>query len=158
MEAHTNDLNPSSTNGHDSNNNNIRKRVCVIGSGAAGLCVARHLTDQSDLFEVVVYEQTNLVGGTWNYNKRIGTDEKGHRIHSSMYQNLKTNIPLNVMEFPDFVSNQGNSEGFVGHREVLQYLQDYCSNFGLKKYIKVCSNVSVVYVLIFLHLLVSSLC
>lgn len=125
------------TNGNDSNNN-IRKKVCIIGAGAAGLCVARHLSSNEFMFDIVIYEQTNLVGGTWNYNENIGVDKSGHRIHSSMYKNLKTNIPLNVMEFPDFVSRQDNSEGFVGHREVLQYLQDYCTHFSLKRFIKVC--------------------
>lgn len=122
---------------YDSNNNNSKKRVCIVGAGAAGLCVARHLSRADSSFDIVIYEQTKFVGGTWNYNETVGLDEDGHRIHSSMYKHLRTNIPLNVMEFPDFASKQGNSEGFVGHREVLRYLQDYSSNFDLKKYIKV---------------------
>ena len=66
-----------------------KKKICVIGAGAAGLCAARHLKARPDKFEVHVFEQTNSVGGTWLYRDDTGEDEHGLRIHSSMYKNLK---------------------------------------------------------------------
>ncbi|KAI1287869.1 Senecionine N-oxygenase [Halotydeus destructor] len=78
------------------------KKVCIIGAGAAGLCAARHLLTHEDKFVFVVFEQTEQVGGTWVYHDEVGTGKDGRKIHSSMYKNLRTNIPLNVMSFPDF--------------------------------------------------------
>lgn len=65
-----------------------KRKVCVIGAGAAGLCAARHLTLNSN-FEVNIYEQTGRVGGTWIYNESTGLDENGLPVHSSMYRDLR---------------------------------------------------------------------
>ena len=64
-------------------------RVCVIGAGAAGLAAARHLTSHLDMFDVSVFEQASSVGGTWIYNEKTGTDERGLPVYSSMYQSLR---------------------------------------------------------------------
>ena len=61
------------------------QKVAVIGSGAAGLCCARHFTSDPDRFEVQVYEKGDVVGGTWVYSKECGA----HAVHSSMYKNLR---------------------------------------------------------------------
>lgn len=73
-----------------SNNKTAVKRVCVIGAGAAGLCAARHLAKNSNAgFEFTVFEKTDQVGGTWVYTDKIGKDDNGLPIHSSMYKNLR---------------------------------------------------------------------
>jgi len=72
-----------------------KKKVCVIGAGAAGLCAARHLAANAK-FEVTVYEQTREIGGTWVYKEQVGLDENGLPIHSSMYQNLRFEIRSSV--------------------------------------------------------------
>lgn len=66
----------------------VNRKVCIVGAGAAGLCAARHLAGDKN-FEITLFEQTDDVGGTWVYNDRIGLNENGLPIHSSMYQNLK---------------------------------------------------------------------
>lgn len=115
------------------NNNPIR--VCVIGAGAGGLVCARQMI-HDDTFDVTVYEQTNLIGGTWCYTDQVGFDsETGLPIHGSMYRNLRTNLPLNIMEFPDFPV-QGPDCNFQSHRDVLKYLQQYAKHFDLYKVIK----------------------
>lgn len=60
----------------------------MIGAGAAGLCAARHLVGNSK-FEMTIYEQTSEIGGIWVYDERVGTDENGLPIHTSMYHNLR---------------------------------------------------------------------
>jgi len=40
-------------------------KVCVIGAGAAGLCVARHFSQLPQLFTVDVIEQMTSIGDTW---------------------------------------------------------------------------------------------
>lgn len=108
-----------------------RLSVCIIGSGAAGLCAARHLVHDDAFSRVDVYEQTGSIGGTWVYNDATGLDPKTNQpIHSSMYRNLHTNLPLNIMEFPDFPV-QGDERHFVSHTRVLKYLQDYATHFQL---------------------------
>ena len=64
-------------------------RVAVIGAGAAGLCALRHLSARPALYEPVGFEQLTSVGGTWIYTERVGTDENGLPVQSSMYKNLK---------------------------------------------------------------------
>lgn len=60
--------------------------IAVIGAGAAGLCAARHSAAAGN--RVTVFEQTEVIGGTWVYTDQIGKDEFGMDIHSSMYQGL----------------------------------------------------------------------
>ena len=64
-------------------------RVAVIGGGAAGLCAARYLLAKPDVFEAVLYEQSDQVGGTWVYTDNVGKDKYGLPVHSSMYSNLR---------------------------------------------------------------------
>lgn len=64
-------------------------RVCVIGSGAAGLCALRHLSSDLDYFEPEAFEQTGDIGGIWIYTEKIGLDENGLPIHTSMYRDLR---------------------------------------------------------------------
>ena len=68
---------------------NEKVKVCVIGAGAAGLCVARYLGRLPRLFEVDVFEQTDGIGGTWVYTPETGTSKTGLPIHQSMYKNLR---------------------------------------------------------------------
>ncbi len=80
-------------NGHCVGVNGGRNRlrsVCIVGAGAAGLCALRHFAARPDLFgEVVAYEQSGTVGGTWNYSEQTGTDANGLPVHSSMYRDLQ---------------------------------------------------------------------
>lgn len=64
------------------------KRVCVIGAGPAGLASLRYLTENPGAFEVVAFEQTANIGGTWAYQENDGTDGHGRPVHSPMYRDL----------------------------------------------------------------------
>ncbi|XP_076829339.1 uncharacterized protein LOC143475377 [Brachyhypopomus gauderio] len=111
-------------------------RVAVIGAGAAGLCAARHLLSRQDIFAPpVVYELTKHIGGTWVYEERVGSFDNGLPIHSSMYRDLRTNIPKEVMSFPDFPFAK-HLPSFVHHTEVRKYLEQYCDHFGLRDHIQ----------------------
>lgn len=61
--------------------------VCVIGAGTAGLCAAK--TALQNGLAVTVFELSSQVGGTWVYNDRIGKDDYGLEVHTSMYQGLQ---------------------------------------------------------------------
>jgi len=116
--------------------------VAVVGAGAAGLCAARHLASNPQLRPTVI-EQSRVIGGTWVYSPNIGDDEHGLPRHSSMYENLKTNLPKEVMAFPDFpFANQQKS--FLHHSEVLEYLEQYAEAHLLSKYIQFSTQVELV--------------
>lgn len=60
----------------------------VIGAGAAGLVSARELKREGHL--VTVFEQSEEVGGVWNYSEDteedlLGDDPDRERVHSSLY-------------------------------------------------------------------------
>lgn len=63
-----------------------RLKIGVIGGGPSGLCAAKNALDYN--YTVVVYEQTQKIGGTWVYTDRTGRDENGLPIHTSMYKGL----------------------------------------------------------------------
>lgn len=61
--------------------------VVIVGAGAAGLCVGKYCLEEGH--RIVIYEQTEQLGGTWNYTDSIGRDELGLEIHTSMYRDLR---------------------------------------------------------------------
>merc|ERR1719369_1482000 len=78
-----------------------------------------------------VFEMADRVGGTWIYNEQTGS-----KVHSSMYKNLRTNLPKEVMAFPDFPFPQNQDGSFLHHSEVLEYLETYKKHFDLERFIK----------------------
>ncbi|XP_062558931.1 uncharacterized protein LOC134223755 [Armigeres subalbatus] len=105
----------------------------IIGAGLAGVNAARHALDAGG--EVTVFEQTSKVGGTWVYTDETGKDKYGLDIHTSMYQGLRTNIPKEIMGFPDFPIGQ-QEESYVTSQDVLKFIENYTEEFDLNKYIK----------------------
>ncbi|XP_046356593.2 flavin-containing monooxygenase FMO GS-OX4-like [Haliotis rufescens] len=110
-------------------------RVAVIGAGPAGLCAMRHLLARSDVFEGVCFEQCSKLGGMWIYRDNALEDENGVPMLACVYKNLKTNIPKEIMAFPDFSFPEG-LPSFVPHETVLQYIQDYAEHFNIAGRIK----------------------
>lgn len=115
---------------------NLKIRVCVIGAGTAGLSAVKNSLQHN--LDVVCYEKNNEIGGTWIYEdlppdafKQCDED-----IHSSMYRGLKTNLPKEVMGFPDFKYSSDIRESFVSQERVLDFLKSYTKHFELQKYIK----------------------
>lgn len=112
------------------------QRVAVVGAGAAGLCAARHILSRMNTFvPPVVFELTEKVGGTWCYDERIGTYDNGYPIHSSMYRDLRTNLPKEVMMFPDFPFDP-HLDSFLPHQEVQRYLEKYCDSHNIRPHIR----------------------
>ena len=81
-------------------------KVAVIGAGAAGLVAARELLKARH--DVSVFEQSSRVGGIWVYQASSEPDplgQAGPRLHASMYESLRTNLPRDLMAFFDFSFN-----------------------------------------------------
>ena len=84
-----------------------------------------------------VFEQSDVIGGTWVYSDNIEDGPLDEElVHSSMYEGLRTNLPKEVMGFPDFLYPDTIEESFVSSSEVLKFLNAYADHFDLKKHIK----------------------
>jgi len=118
------------------------KKIAIIGGGPAGLCAARHLYFcQSDVkLQPVIFEQQECIGGTWVYKDVENPNEE---VISSIYKNLKTNLPKEVMCFPDFRYPEAGPS-YMHHTTVLKYIEDYAEHFNLKQFIEFSTKVTAV--------------
>lgn len=111
-------------------------RVAVVGAGAAGLCAARHLLSCPELVSrVVVLEQSKKLGGTWVYTETVGYDTFGLPVHTSMYKSLRTNLPKEIMGFPDFPV-PASKESYLPAKDMLAFLQLYSDHHNVTEHIK----------------------
>uniref|UniRef100_A0A1I8P925 Flavin-containing monooxygenase n=1 Tax=Stomoxys calcitrans TaxID=35570 RepID=A0A1I8P925_STOCA len=108
--------------------------VCVIGAGTAGLAALKNSLEHQ--LNVVCYEQSKQIGGTWVYEDLSPNIEDECEIHSSMYQGLRTNLPKEVMGYLDFPYPESMADSFVSSHDVLSFLYLYAEHFDLQKHIK----------------------
>lgn len=108
-------------------------KLAVVGSGGSGLCAIKNAIDFD--CELVAFEMSKFVGGLWNYTDNVDKDEFGVDTHSSMYQNLVTNLPIELMCYPNEPFPE-QKESFVSSEKVLRYYQDYAAKYNLSKFIK----------------------
>ncbi|XP_058465155.1 senecionine N-oxygenase-like [Malaya genurostris] len=106
---------------------------CIIGAGTAGLATARRVLEIGG--QIVVFEQTTEIGGTWNYTDAIGKDKYGLDIHTSMYKGLRTNLPKEVMGFPDFPIPE-QKESYIPSQDILNFLQCYAEKFDVIRHVR----------------------
>lgn len=129
--------------------NGTAKKVAVIGAGAAGLISAKELRELGH--DVVVYEQTDSIGGVWAYTDAVEDDLLGSsgsrtKVHGSMYKNLRTNLPREVMGVSDFpfddqFPGSKDSRQYCSHEEVYRYLDAYAKHFDIRSCVRCSSRV-----------------
>lgn len=107
--------------------------VAVIGAGTAGLCSAKHALAAG--MTVTVFEQADQVGGTWVYTDQVAHDEQGVAIHTSMYQGLHTNLPKEIMGYPDFPIPE-QEKSYIPSADMLAFLKLYAEKFNINDVIK----------------------
>ncbi|XP_018577185.1 senecionine N-oxygenase [Anoplophora glabripennis] len=107
--------------------------VAIIGAGAAGLASARHVSANG--FKCDVFEMREQLGGTWIYTDDVGNDRYGYPVYSAMYKGLRTNLPKEVMGFPDFPIPE-QKKSYLTQAEILDFLNLYADFFNLKELIK----------------------
>ncbi|XP_066603057.1 uncharacterized protein [Prorops nasuta] len=113
-----------------------KTRVAIVGAGVAGLIVGRHVSAKPENYSLTIFEQSGQVGGTWLYTDETEHDKYCLPIHSSMYKNLRTNLPKEIMQIPDFPFEDPNGASFAHHSVIRQYLFDYAKHFNLYAHIK----------------------
>jgi cation diffusion facilitator CzcD-associated flavoprotein CzcO len=97
-----------------------RKKIAVIGAGAAGLCVTKYLLEAG--FDVTVFEIGTQIGGLWcfrNDNER-----------SSCYRTLHINTSRGVTHFHDYDFDD-TVQPFPDHSDMHRYLVSYADHFGV---------------------------
>ncbi|CAH1110859.1 unnamed protein product [Psylliodes chrysocephalus] len=112
-------------------------KIAVIGAGPAGLCALKTCLDEN--FNCDVFEKSGVIGGVWNYNEKIGIDEFGIPIHNSVYEELRTNLPKELMQFENFPFKGPLS--FVYPPDVINYVNKYADAFNLLPHIQFHKNV-----------------
>lgn len=106
--------------------------LAVIGGGVAGLISTREL--QREGHRVTTFEKSDKLGGLWAYDPRVESNPLSHEVvHSSVYSSLRTNLPRVLMGFSDFAFEReyGDPRVFPGHEEVLVFLNDFATQFGI---------------------------
>jgi hypothetical protein len=110
-----------------------RKRVCVIGAGAAGLAAARRLLEVG--IEPTVLERSAEIGGCWAHGEAAPC--------GAMYPALVTNLPKELMAFHDFPFDR-SLPSFVRGTHVAAYLRAYAAAHQLEARVRLRCEVDAV--------------
>ena len=98
--------------------------ILVVGAGPGGLVTGRHvlplLRERRDTTLTIV-EKSDSIGGNWN-----GKED------SPVYRDLHTNLPKEVMAFPD-LDFEEESNSFIHHTSVRKYFRQRAEKFNLLK-------------------------
>ncbi|XP_014476792.1 PREDICTED: senecionine N-oxygenase-like [Dinoponera quadriceps] len=118
-------------------------RIAVIGAGFAGLAALQQCTSDTYNDQVVCYEKTDQIGGTWVYREETGSDRYGLPIHTSMYKSLRANLPKEVMGHPEYQIPQ-RPQSYLTRKEILDFLHEFCDHFALRPYIRLLHHVELI--------------
>ena len=97
--------------------------VAIVGAGPGGLVAARYLLLHG--FEVVVFEQSDSIGGQWNQGAA----------HSGVWPAMLTNTSRLTTCFSDLPWPAGTPM-FPHNGEVRDYLEQFASRFGIAARLK----------------------
>ncbi|KAM5342246.1 hypothetical protein ACJ41O_013212 [Fusarium nematophilum] len=97
-----------------------RIRVLMVGAGASGLNLARHMDLHMENFELAIYEKNADVGGTWFENR---------------YPGCACDIPSHNYQFT-WEPNAEWSHYYSTWDEILEYFRGIAHKYELFKYIK----------------------
>ncbi|UTY57069.1 NAD(P)/FAD-dependent oxidoreductase [Massilia sp. erpn] len=103
-----------------------KMKVCVIGSGNAGLVTIKELLDEGH--DVICYEQNPEEGGNF-------------RAHAGSYQSLRLTITQKVMCYSSMPSASHEAPTFWTRHQYLDYLRRFADKFVLRPHIHFNSKV-----------------
>eukprot|EP00210_Caulerpa_lentillifera_P008393 g8005.t1 len=121
----------------------------IIGAGAAGLICAKECIQEG--LNVQIFEKHPYSGGMWVVDEvpldlqelnvhEDGYKDKAKKVHSSIYDEMQTNLSRFVMGFSDFpfdteFPGSKDPRTFPGTDEVLRYLDAFKKEFELDQFI-----------------------
>ena len=108
-------------------------RLGIIGGGAAGICAIKNGIAAG--CEVIAFEQADQIGGTWVFSSETGQNKYGLDVHTSMYKGLHTNLPKEIMGYPDFDYPE-QQKSYLPAEEVLDFFNSYADKFNVRECIK----------------------
>jgi trimethylamine monooxygenase len=118
-------------------------RVAICGAGPSGLSQLHAFESARqcgvEIPEIVCFEKQNDLGGQWNYTWRTTCDEYSEPVHSSMYQNLWTNLPKECTELVDYSFDKHFGQPFTSFppRSVMtDYFHGYAEQNNVRQYIQ----------------------
>lgn len=82
-----------------------------------------------------MFEMGKQLGGTWVFNEATGKNEYGIDVHSSMYKGLKTNLPKEIMGYPDFPIPEQESS-YIPAEDMLTFFQQFAESYGILEHIR----------------------
>ncbi|VVD00849.1 unnamed protein product, partial [Leptidea sinapis] len=108
-------------------------RVCIVGAGLGGITTAKSLKEKGISFTIL--ESSAFFGGIWRYEPKVGNDEYGVPIHSSMYKHLRTNLPKPTMQLNGFPVPE-DMRSYPTWDVYYNYVKEYVQHFDIEKYIR----------------------
>lgn len=115
--------------------------VAIIGCGPSGLLSLRHLQSIANL---TAFEAKDDIGGMWYYTDLTEDNHPNIRsdpfyqvygyLHSSLYYDLYTNAPKQMMTYKDFYHKE-ETPFIMDSQTFHKYLQDYSKHFDLYRHI-----------------------
>ncbi|KAJ7583953.1 hypothetical protein C8J56DRAFT_952327, partial [Mycena floridula] len=118
-----------------------RKRICIIGAGAAGLAALKAILDshqyKTGLWTPVAFEARSKPGGIW-----IPGPPTDDPPETPLYDSLTTNLPHPTMAFSSLPTFPPATNLFPRAKAVEDYLQSYAETFQLFPHIHLNTKVT----------------
>lgn len=123
------DMMPRGTMSEMAKGHEFSMDIAIIGAGAAGLAAARRLTEHHN---VTVFESLPEIGGVWACSQAAPCQP--------IYDELRTNIPIDLMAFWDFpfrAQDKDRSTGDFPRADAVQaYLRRFAEHFNLLDFVQ----------------------
>lgn len=104
--------------------------VCIIGAGSSGVTAAKALKESGVAFDC--FEIGSNIGGMWRYENDNGVSSAYRSLH---IDTSRVNLGYSDFPIPDHYPD------FLSHFEVIDYLEAYADQFGVRSHIAFNSRV-----------------
>ena len=108
-----------------SGDNQIRKRIAIIGAGPGGICTGIQLL-KTGIKDFVILEKANGIGGTWWHNR---------------YPGAECDVPSHLYSF-SFEPKKDWPRPYARQPEILEYMHHCVAKYELMPYIRLASEVA----------------
>ena len=107
------------------------RRICIVGAGPCGLAALKNIL-AAGLDDVVCYDESYTIGGTWVFDERADRTSVYETTHiiSSKALSAFEDYPMPA-DYPDFPS----------HQQMRAYFNQYAQRFDLMPYIRLRTRV-----------------
>ena len=130
----------------------LKLSIGIIGCGPSGISCITAFNEYKKKnpnceYKLVCYEKQNVTKGLWNVTWKTGIDSNGESIHNSMYNNLWTNNPKEMLELPFYSFDdhfKRSLPSYMPYTVMRDYLEGYYKFGNCEKYVKLNQSVKFV--------------